>query len=138
MSSGIGMGMGTDAFSFDQLEELRYAIYMGNFVCGDNGFQQSAYELLNMATIGGARCLGLDDQIGSIEVGKKADLILLDLRDAQLVPTQRRSRRLPIARSLAISRTPSSMARSFTRRDGCSWRTRMKSSTRAHNSLQSG
>jgi 5-methylthioadenosine/S-adenosylhomocysteine deaminase len=86
ISSGIGMGMGTDAFSFDQLEELRYAIYMGNFVCGDNGFQLGAYELLKMATIGGARCLGLDDQIGSIEVGKKADLIVLNLRDAQLVP----------------------------------------------------
>jgi 5-methylthioadenosine/S-adenosylhomocysteine deaminase len=86
LDSGMGVGMGTDCFNFDQLEELRYAIYMANYVRGDNGFQLTAYKLLRMATIEGARCLGLDDQIGTIESGKKADLILLNLRDAQLIP----------------------------------------------------
>lgn len=86
IASGITIGFGTDCFSMDVLEELRYATYSANFVRGEHGFQLKAYELLRMATIGGARALGLDSQIGTIEPGKRADLIVLDLDDAQLVP----------------------------------------------------
>ena len=39
-----------------------------------------------MATINGARALGLDKQIGTIEAGKKADLVLVDYRKPHLVP----------------------------------------------------
>ena len=39
-----------------------------------------------MATLGGARALGLDDELGSIEVGKKADLVLFDYRQIHLTP----------------------------------------------------
>jgi 5-methylthioadenosine/S-adenosylhomocysteine deaminase len=39
-----------------------------------------------MATIGGARAVGLGHEIGSIEVGKKADLVLVDLSDAFVTP----------------------------------------------------
>jgi 5-methylthioadenosine/S-adenosylhomocysteine deaminase len=86
IASGIGIGFGTDCFSMDVLEELRYAIYSANFVRGEEGFQLKAYDLLRMATIGGARCLGLGDEIGTIERGKRADLIVLSLGDAQVVP----------------------------------------------------
>jgi 5-methylthioadenosine/S-adenosylhomocysteine deaminase len=86
MASGIGIGFGTDCFSMDVLEELRYAIYSANFVRGGEGFQLKAYDLLRMATIGGARCLGLGDEVGTIEPGKRADLIVLSLDDAQIVP----------------------------------------------------
>ncbi len=86
IASGIRMGMGTDCLSMDQLEEMRYAIYMANYVRGAEGFQLTGYELLRMATIGGAECLGLADEIGTLEVGKKADIIVLNLRDGQLVP----------------------------------------------------
>lgn len=47
----------------------------------------SSYEVLKMATINGAKALGLEDKIGSIEVGKKADLILIDLKDIAMQPT---------------------------------------------------
>ena len=67
IESGITIGFGTDCFSMDVLEELRYATYSANFVRGQEGFQLKAYELLRMATIGGARALGLESEIGTIE-----------------------------------------------------------------------
>ncbi len=86
IASGIKMGMGTDCFSMDELEELRYGIYMANYVRGEDGFQLKAYELLRIATVGGAECLGLADRIGTVEVGKLADLVVLNFRNAQLLP----------------------------------------------------
>ena len=37
-----------------------------------------AYDVLKMATIDGAKVLGLDNEIGTVEIGKKADIILID------------------------------------------------------------
>ena len=45
-----------------------------------------AWEMLWIATIGGANTIGLGDKIGSLEVGKKADIILIDLKAPHLVP----------------------------------------------------
>ena len=46
----------------------------------------SSYEVLKMATINGAKALGLDKEIGSIEIGKKADIIMLDMNDVTTKP----------------------------------------------------
>jgi 5-methylthioadenosine/S-adenosylhomocysteine deaminase len=86
VESGITIGFGTDCFSMDVLEEMRYATYSANFVRGEEGFQLKAFDLLRMATAGGAHALGLGDEIGTLEPGKRADLIVLNLDDAQLIP----------------------------------------------------
>ena len=46
----------------------------------------SSYEVLKIATINGAYALGMEKEIGSIEVGKKADMIILSLEDIELFP----------------------------------------------------
>lgn len=87
LRSGMNVGFGTDCFSMDVLEEFRYAIYSANFVRGlDSGFRLSAYELIRMATIGGATCLGLADTIGTVETGKLADLVVVNLDDPLTIP----------------------------------------------------
>ena len=44
--------------------------------------------MLELSTIGGAKALGIDDKVGSIEVGKKADVILFDLMNPFITPTR--------------------------------------------------
>jgi 5-methylthioadenosine/S-adenosylhomocysteine deaminase len=46
----------------------------------------SAETVLKMSTIGGARTLGMDKLIGSVEIGKKADVILMDMNQPHLTP----------------------------------------------------
>jgi 5-methylthioadenosine/S-adenosylhomocysteine deaminase len=45
-----------------------------------------AGKVLELATLGGARALGLDDEIGSIAPGKRADLVVMDLREPHVSP----------------------------------------------------
>ncbi len=45
-----------------------------------------AERVVELATLGGARCLGLEHEIGSLEVGKRADVIMLDRRAPELTP----------------------------------------------------
>jgi 5-methylthioadenosine/S-adenosylhomocysteine deaminase len=58
---------------------MRLAVFLERLGSGD-GAALPAQQALWMATQGSAACLGLEGEIGSLEVGKKADLILLDLR----------------------------------------------------------
>src|SRR5207248_11542352 len=64
----------------DGWEELRVAGLLARFRHGPPGIP--AVDLFELATLGGARALGLDADVGSIEVGKLADLAILDLRRA--------------------------------------------------------
>ncbi len=52
----------------------------------ENPLAMSSYDVLEMATINGAKALGLEDKIGSIEVGKLADIIILDLNSINTQP----------------------------------------------------
>ncbi len=80
--NGVTVGIGTDGAAsnntLDMLEEMRFAALLGKGVSCDPT-AVSARKVLRMATIEAAQCLGLDDEIGSLEPGKSADLAVFDL-----------------------------------------------------------
>jgi cytosine/adenosine deaminase-related metal-dependent hydrolase len=82
LERGVNMALGADGAAsnnrLDGWEELRLAGLLSRLRHGPPGIP--ALDLFEMATIGGARALGLDADIGSIEIGKYADLAVLDLR----------------------------------------------------------
>lgn len=87
--NGISVGLGTDGIgsttTLDMFEEMRTAAYLQKI----NTMEPTsinAYQILKMATIEGARVLGLDDEIGTIEEGKKADLIFINTNKTHLYP----------------------------------------------------
>ncbi|MGQ9567279.1 MAG: amidohydrolase family protein [Anaerolineae bacterium] len=94
LQRGIAVGLGTDGAGsnndLDLLEEARLAALLPKGVAG-NPTLVPAREALALATIGGARALGLADRIGSLEVGKQADLAVLDLDKPHLTPLFRLS-----------------------------------------------
>lgn len=89
LENGICVSLGTDGASsnnnLDLLEEMKFASLLQK-VDTLNPLVLPACEVLKMATINGAKALGLEDEIGSIEVGKKADLILLDTNSVNMTP----------------------------------------------------
>src|SRR5207249_4392569 len=80
---GINVSLGADGApcnnSLDMFQEMRLASLIQKPVHGPTAMP--AQTMFTMATIGGARTLGLEREIGSIEVGKKADIVVLDLND---------------------------------------------------------
>lgn len=75
---GVKVGLGTDAFQMNMLETARFTTLINRIKTGKPDYL-SAYEALAMATIEGAKALGMDEKIGSLEKGKKADIIVFDL-----------------------------------------------------------
>jgi cytosine/adenosine deaminase-related metal-dependent hydrolase len=78
---GVPVGLGVDGSSSndtsDMLGEVRQALLLSRVHAGADAL--SAETVLRLATNGGARLLGWQDEIGSLEVGKLADLVLVDL-----------------------------------------------------------
>ena len=89
LDAGVNVALGTDGAASNNdlnlLGEMRTAALLGKGVAG-SASAVPAIEALRMATINGARALGLDGEIGSIELGKSADLVALDLRDPHTQP----------------------------------------------------
>ena len=87
--NGINVGLGTDGIgsttTLDMFEEMKTAAYLQKVNTMDPTAIK-AYDLLKMATIEGARVLGLEDEIGTVEVGKKADLIFINTNKTHLYP----------------------------------------------------
>lgn len=88
-SAGITIGLGVDGAgsnnSQDMIETMKMAALLQKVGAQDAGIID-AQTVLDWATLGGARILGLEDQIGSLEPSKKADLFVLSLNSAKIVP----------------------------------------------------
>ena len=86
LEAGITVGIGTDAGNNSNLVETNRAMYLIAVLYKDARRDTTAITAetaLELATIGGAQALGLGDDVGSIETGKKADLALYDTRRAE-------------------------------------------------------
>lgn len=87
--NNITVGLGTDGIgsttTLDMFEEMKTAAYLQKVnTMKPNAI--TAYDVLKMATIEGAKVLGLDKEIGTIEVGKKADIIFIKTDKIHLCP----------------------------------------------------
>jgi 5-methylthioadenosine/S-adenosylhomocysteine deaminase len=86
---GVNVSLGTDGpasnNSLDMFETMKIAALLQKLIY-QNPTIMPAFQVLKMATINGAKALGLKNSIGSIEVGKKADIILIDLSKPHLKP----------------------------------------------------
>ena len=89
--AGVAVSIATDSPastpSLDMFEEIRAAIVGARARAGDPG-ALTASEALELATLGGARVLGLSDRIGSLVPGKQADLAVISLVDSPFDPVE--------------------------------------------------
>ncbi len=90
LAAGVRVGLGTDGAAsnndLDMWEEMRLAALLQKVDRMDPEALPAA-TVLRMATIGGATAIGLGDSIGSLEAGKRADLIQVEFDDVHHVPT---------------------------------------------------
>jgi 5-methylthioadenosine/S-adenosylhomocysteine deaminase len=89
LASGVAVGLGTDGEkennNLDMFEEMKTSSLLAKLSKLDAS-ALDAWTVCRMATITGARALGLDSEIGSIEVGKQADLIAVRTDTPRMTP----------------------------------------------------
>lgn len=89
LDAGVNVALGTDGAAsnndMDMWDEMRTAALLAKGVAG-RADALPAHNVLHMATLGGARALGLEAEIGSIEPGKAADLVAVDLDRVETQP----------------------------------------------------
>ncbi len=89
LAAGVKLGLGTDGAAsnndLDMFESMRQASFLAKHSTHDPT-AVPAQAALDMATMGGARVLGMEKTIGSLEVGKHADLITVSMRAARQTP----------------------------------------------------
>ena len=89
LKNGINVSLGTDGqgsgSNLDMFETMKYAALLQKGI-NEDAMLLVAYEAIKMATINGAKTLGIDGKTGSIEEGKNADLIILDLESVTSQP----------------------------------------------------
>ncbi|MCL4079316.1 amidohydrolase family protein [Coriobacteriia bacterium Es71-Z0120] len=91
MDAGVLVGIGTDSpasnSTMDFFDEMRIGLLVQRGLAGEARFYP-AERFVRMATLEGARALGLDHLVGSLEAGKRADIVAVDLSRSHQVPTQ--------------------------------------------------
>jgi 5-methylthioadenosine/S-adenosylhomocysteine deaminase len=89
LEAGVRVGLGTDSNlsnnNLDMFEDMRLGAMLQK-LHREDAAAMPAYQVLEMATLGSARCLGIQAQVGSLEVGKRADVIVVDLHTAHMWP----------------------------------------------------
>jgi 5-methylthioadenosine/S-adenosylhomocysteine deaminase len=89
-SFGINVALGTDSVAsnndLDMITEMRAANFLAKSI-SMNPVSMSAKQALQLATINGAKALGMDNEIGSLTLGKAADFIAIDLDQIETLPT---------------------------------------------------
>ncbi len=89
ISAGVHVGIGTDGEkennNLDMFEEMKFASLLGK-IREDDATAADAWQVLRMATIEGARALGLGQQLGSLEKGKQADVIAVRTDTPRMTP----------------------------------------------------
>jgi len=94
IAQGINVGLGSDSVASnntcDMLEEARFAALLARtaHTSGTNSTEVSAADALFAATLGGARALGLDQQVGALKAGMQADIAIIDLGGAHQGPVR--------------------------------------------------
>ena len=90
LAAGVNVGIGTDGAAsnnkLDMLAETRLAALLAK-VGTQNPTVVPAATAIRMATLNGARALGIDDKVGSLRAGKQADMIAIDLSALETAPT---------------------------------------------------
>jgi 5-methylthioadenosine/S-adenosylhomocysteine deaminase len=84
---GVSVSIGSDWLSNDVFKIMRAAILLARHQAKSSAIIDGP-RVLEFATMGGARVLGLDKEVGSLEIGKRADLFLLNLRTPWLQPVR--------------------------------------------------
>ncbi len=100
LDMGIPVGLGTDDYYHDMTDLIRkqrngvmaraskVGGYLGMINASRRTARPSFYEMLELATRGGAEVFGIDGEVGSIEAGKKADIITFNLMNPYITPTR--------------------------------------------------
>jgi cytosine/adenosine deaminase-related metal-dependent hydrolase len=90
LNAGVNVGLGTDGGpsnnTYDLVREMRWASYLHKARTLDP-LVMPAETVLEMATINGAKAIGLENEIGSLEVGKQADFVVFDLDKPHVTPS---------------------------------------------------
>ena len=84
LDNDINITLGTDNGSADMIEVMRMGLCISRVLA--EGFSVMPMEMLEMATINGAKAVGRDKKIGSLEVGKLADVLVLNFRKPHMIP----------------------------------------------------
>jgi 5-methylthioadenosine/S-adenosylhomocysteine deaminase len=102
LDEGISVSLGADGSAcnnrLDMFTEMRTAALLQKVVHGPETL--TANRALRMATIDGARAMGLDGEIGSLEIGKRADVVVIKLDSLHSIP------RMDVASALVYSSQP--------------------------------